>query len=178
MLFRKIFTFLHSATRNVDMAHGNLWPKTSRLESYAQFLLKLGSLRAGTEWRAPWKCEDSGGRIHKRIQNNTEQNWWLSHLDEESVGDKMEVCMITTWCSSSKTQRDTGSSLASKQVSSTSTRYGLINYTDTKAKCRHLKKLTCKETLRQVFICLRPHFLLWPHKPPPPLHTAVYVYAV
>jgi hypothetical protein len=24
------------------------------------------------------------------------------------------------------------------------------------AKCRHLKKLTCKGTLRQVFICLRP----------------------
>ncbi len=33
--------------------------------------------------------------------------------------------------------------------------HGLINYTDTKAKCRHLKKLTCKETLRQVFIDLK-----------------------
>jgi hypothetical protein len=30
--------------------------------------------------------------------------------------------------------------------------HGLINYVDTKAKCRHLKKLTCKGTLRQVFI--------------------------
>jgi hypothetical protein len=30
--------------------------------------------------------------------------------------------------------------------------HGLINYIDTKAKCRHLKKLTCKGTLRQVFI--------------------------
>ncbi len=30
--------------------------------------------------------------------------------------------------------------------------HGLMNYTDTKAKCRHLKKLTCKGTLRQVFI--------------------------
>jgi hypothetical protein len=30
--------------------------------------------------------------------------------------------------------------------------HGLINYKDTKAKCRHLKKLTCKGTLRQVFI--------------------------
>jgi hypothetical protein len=27
-----------------------------------------------------------------------------------------------------------------------------INYKDTKTKCRHLKKLTCKGTLRQVFI--------------------------
>ncbi len=26
------------------------------------------------------------------------------------------------------------------------------------AKCRHLKKLTCKGTLRHVFICLRPPF--------------------
>jgi hypothetical protein len=30
--------------------------------------------------------------------------------------------------------------------------HGLINYTDTKAKCRHLKKITCKGILRQVFI--------------------------
>ncbi len=31
-----------------------------------------------------------------------------------------------------------------------------INYIDTKAKYRHLKKLTCKGTLRKVFISLRP----------------------
>jgi hypothetical protein len=30
--------------------------------------------------------------------------------------------------------------------------YGLIKYRDTKTKFRHLKKLTCKGTLRQVFI--------------------------
>jgi hypothetical protein len=29
---------------------------------------------------------------------------------------------------------------------------GLVKYIDTKAKCRYLKKLTCKGTLRQVFI--------------------------
>ncbi len=29
---------------------------------------------------------------------------------------------------------------------------GLIIYVDTKTKCRHLKKLTCKGSLRQVFI--------------------------
>ncbi len=46
--------------------------------------------------------------------------------------------------------------------------YGLINYTDTKAKFRHLK-FTCKGTLRQVFICLRTPPLLWT-----PLHI-VYV---
>ncbi len=38
--------------------------------------------------------------------------------------------------------------------------HGPINYIDTKAKCRHIKKLTCKGTLRQVFICLRPPPLL------------------
>jgi hypothetical protein len=37
---------------------------------------------------------------------------------------------------------------------------GLINYIDTKSKCRYLKKVTCKGTLRQVFICLRPPPLL------------------
>jgi hypothetical protein len=33
--------------------------------------------------------------------------------------------------------------------------YGIINYIDTKAKCRHLNKLTCKGTRVQVFICSR-----------------------
>ncbi len=37
------------------------------------------------------------------------------------------------------------------------------------AKCRHLKKLTCKETLWQVFICLRPR------TQNPPLSHTVYV---
>ncbi len=46
---------------------------------------------------------------------------------------------------------------------------GLVNYVDTKAKCRHLKKFTCEGTLRQVFICLRPRTTY------PPLHS-VYVY--
>jgi hypothetical protein len=32
----------------------------------------------------------------------------------------------------------------------------VINYINTEAKCCHLKKLTCKGTLRPVFICLRP----------------------
>ncbi len=35
-----------------------------------------------------------------------------------------------------------------------------ISVMGTKAKCLHLKKLTCKGTLRQVFICLRPPPLL------------------
>jgi hypothetical protein len=38
--------------------------------------------------------------------------------------------------------------------------HGLINYMNTKAKCRHLQKLTSKGTLQQVFICLRPPPLL------------------
>ncbi len=37
---------------------------------------------------------------------------------------------------------------------------GLINYKNTKAKYLHLKNLTRKGTLRQVFICLRPPPLL------------------
>jgi hypothetical protein len=43
---------------------------------------------------------------------------------------------------------------------------GLINYVDTRAKFRHLKNLSVKELLRQVFICLRPppligFYLVW-----------------
>jgi hypothetical protein len=41
--------------------------------------------------------------------------------------------------------------------------HGLIGYTNSKAKCRHLKIFACKGTLRQVFICLRPKT----HTPPP-----------
>ncbi len=41
-------------------------------------------------------------------------------------------------------------------------RHGLINHIETKAKCRHLKILTCKGTLRQVFI--------WLSYTPPSLH--------
>ncbi len=41
-----------------------------------------------------------------------------------------------------------------------SVQHELINYIDAKGKCRYLKKLTCKGTLRQVFICLRPDPLL------------------
>ncbi len=37
--------------------------------------------------------------------------------------------------------------------------HGLINYTDTKAKCRHLKILIFKGTLLQIFICARPSLL-------------------
>jgi hypothetical protein len=35
-------------------------------------------------------------------------------------------------------------------------RHKVINYKDTKAKCRNLEKFSCKGTLRQVFICLIP----------------------
>jgi hypothetical protein len=45
--------------------------------------------------------------------------------------------------------------------------HGLINYIDTKAKSRHLKKFTCEGTFQQVFICLGPPPILgfclgWP----------------
>jgi hypothetical protein len=35
-----------------------------------------------------------------------------------------------------------------------------IRLIESSAKCRHLRKFTCKGTLRQVFICLRPPSLL------------------
>ncbi len=45
------------------------------------------------------------------------------------------------------------------------------NIIEGNANVCHLNKLTCKGTLRQVFICLRPRT---PYPSPPPLHT-VYV---
>jgi hypothetical protein len=49
--------------------------------------------------------------------------------------------------------------------------HGLINYIDTRTQCRHLKKCTCKGTLRQVFICMRPPLL---YHPPP---YTLYIYS-
>ncbi len=43
--------------------------------------------------------------------------------------------------------------------------HGLINNIETKAKCRHLEKLTCKGTLRQVFIGWRYSQSCWYFQP-------------
>ncbi len=48
-----------------------------------------------------------------------------------------------------------------------------FNYKDTKAKCPHLKKLTCKGTLRHVFVCLTSRA---PY--PPPLTHCIRVYSI
>ncbi len=45
----------------------------------------------------------------------------------------------------------------------------MIRLLEGNAKCRHLKKMTYKGTLRQVFICLKPKTLYPPH---------TYLYAV
>jgi hypothetical protein len=47
-----------------------------------------------------------------------------------------------------------------------------IRLIEGKAKCRHLKILTCKGTLRQVFICLRPR------TPYTPLSHCILVYSI
>ncbi len=43
---------------------------------------------------------------------------------------------------------------------------------ESNAKCKHLKKLTCKGTLQQVFICLRPRT---PYPPSISVYTIVYL---
>jgi hypothetical protein len=58
----------------------------------------------------------------------------ISFLMEGSLKIQNSFCVV----------RVSGSSVTVAQ--------GIINYIDTKAKCRHLKVLTRKETLRQVFV--------------------------
>jgi hypothetical protein len=48
-------------------------------------------------------------------------------------------------------------------------------YKNYRRQCRHLKKLTCKGTLLQVFICLR---LRTPYALPPPYTQCIRVYSV
>jgi hypothetical protein len=55
-------------------------------------------------------------------------------------------------------------------------RHGLINYIDTKGKCRRLKKCTCYGTLRQVFSCLRPPPPYEPRTHTTPLTHCIRVY--
>jgi hypothetical protein len=53
-----------------------------------------------------------------------------------------------------------------------------IRLIESNAKCRYLKKWTCKETLRQVFLSVwGPPHPMTPYSPLPPLHT-VYVIRV
>jgi hypothetical protein len=48
-----------------------------------------------------------------------------------------------------------------------------IRFIEGNAKCRHLKKLTCKRALRQVFICLKTR-----NPYPPPLTHCKRVYSI
>ncbi len=63
------------------------------------------------------------------------------------------------------------------QQKSTGANHVLINYIDSIPKCRQLTKLTCKGTLRQVFICLRPPPIVLT---PPPSHTVycIRIYSI
>ncbi len=48
-----------------------------------------------------------------------------------------------------------------------------IKLIEDNAKCRHRNKMTCKGTLRHVFICL------WTRTPyPPPLHTITFIHYI
>jgi hypothetical protein len=75
----------------------------------------------------------------------------------------------SSWCRRSTSCSWTGRTPATAPASPYRYSHGLINYLEIKAKYRHLRKLTCNRTLRQVFISLRPSPLLWPLTPP--LHT-------
>ncbi len=83
-----------------------------------------------------------------------------------------QLLKVATFFSSSSNQNQTAKVLSIIDNVDTPLN-GLNNFT--KAKCRSLKKFTCKGTLRQEFICLRPP--LPPMTPYPHLHT-VYVYTV
>jgi hypothetical protein len=55
--------------------------------------------------------------------------------------------------------------------------HGIINYKDNKARCRYLKKFTCKGALWQVFYLSEAPFPPMTPCSPSPLHT-VYVYTI
>ncbi len=59
---------------------------------------------------------------------------------------------ISLWHSSPSSSFSSSPTLSPGFSGTQQSYHGLINYIDTKAKCRHLKKWTCQGTLRQVFI--------------------------
>ncbi len=71
---------------------------------------------------------------------------FMGSLAEDFVGLKIYECDCPL--------RNTDNFLLPKLWRTVQTIQGLINCIGTKSKCRYLIKLTCKETLRQVFICL------------------------
>jgi hypothetical protein len=56
------------------------------------------------------------------------------------------------FCFEAEAGTEVGTTASPSEVTSMCSNYELLNYIDIKAKCRHLKKLTCKRTLGQVFI--------------------------
>ncbi len=112
-----------------------------RMETEAQ--------RGEKEWKQTWSRLSRG-----RQEAGTEQEWRQRRDREEGyfdLTDQSKVCEGVSAMKLSNAQVLLPSLLAKDGV-----KHVLINYIDTKAKCRHRKKMTCKGTLRQVIICLRP----------------------
>jgi hypothetical protein len=84
-------------------------------------------------------------QIHGTSNNGI--SWKKLHALCRSCCRILSCCYVVGFMIS----RDTSISNTGRHASGCTPR-GLVNYIDTKAKCRHLKIVTCKVTLWQVFI--------------------------
>ncbi len=102
----------------------------------------------GTRHDVQCVCSAAKRRNALLILNLTQKNgcnWAMPHVETRWDWTPSWILTSFRWWMPPSVQ--TASS--SKKVNDC---HWLINYKDTKAKCRHLTKFTCKGTLRQVFI--------------------------
>ncbi len=85
-------------------------------------------------------------------------------------GNRIGILRAIIWKISSFLENWTEASEASFLRWRSPLTHELINYIDTTAKCRHLKKLTSKGTWRRVFISV--------YRPPPPLPSSILYWTV
>ncbi len=129
-----------------------------------------------TGWPEVWRCPNMCvcAEYNKPTKNSVtclhKQKWRGIICYTTSLWKQLRyVRLFSRNCWQCEPTLSTGNRLACRNLMERGV-HGLINFIDAKAKCRHLKKWPVhKGTSRQVFICLRPSPLIWPHTPP--LHT-------
>ncbi len=125
---------------------------SSLLFLFIIFVLSVLFVVAGITVQSGWVTRRAASGTFRSTSGSTDSTGKVSSVG--AVRHTSSFCLIYTvqYCTPTKTIHC---------IHVDTRLHGLINYIcKHKSKCRHLKKFTCKRTLRQVFTCLRPPPLL------------------